>query len=146
MNLQRMKILRHGKTTFAVDNEAQQSYPVVNPGHIPAGMEDGIFSIDTENRTAQFESRHAEAAYVFMPRKKFKDTPPSSAITLPNRTSQALLLGGRVAVTRTDTGFIVDAPDLPKDVAKLVAALALAGYDVLDPRLAEALRYMFEDR
>lgn len=145
MNLQRLKILRHGKEVFAVDEEAQQSYPVVNPGHIPTvEMKDGIFSIDTEHKTAQFESRRAEPTYVFLPRKKFTGISPSTVAVLPDMTSQALILGGHVVVTRTGTGVIVDAPGLTKETAKFVAALVLAGVDPVDPRLAEAVRYMLD--
>jgi len=145
MNLQRLKILRHGKEVFAVDDSAQQTYPVVNPGHIPEGYEDGLFTIDTEHRTAQFESRRRAPSYQWGTRAKPATPPPTTHVSfLPDGTKILHILGGKVLVTVKGEECYVDAPDFPSEVTKLVMAQALEGMDLATPEYAKALLYVLK--
>jgi len=144
MNLQRLKIRRSGFGSIAVDDEAQQSYPIVNPGSIPAGMEDGIFSIDTENRVAQFESRKAMPSYQWGTRAKPATPPPTTVSTLVDGTRVVYILGGKVLVTMKGEECYVDAPTFTPQVARLVMAQALEGVDLTTPGYAKALLYVLD--
>jgi hypothetical protein len=144
MNLQRLKILRHGKGIYAVDDRTEQSYPVVNPGLVPDGMEEGIFSIDDENKTASFESRKAEPSYQWGTRRKPATPPPTRVSSLPDGTKVFHLLGGEVLVTVKGEECYVDAPLLPPGAAQLVLAQALEGMNLATPEYAKALLYILK--
>lgn len=142
MNLLRLKIARHGNKVFAVDNALEQSYPVVNPGLIPLEMEDAIFSIDTTQRTAQFESRRAGPSYLWGTRAGIEDAPPTTVSTLPDGTKYLLLLNGAVTVTMKGEECYVDAPGLSEEMQNLVLAQALMGFNLESPAYAKALQYV----
>jgi hypothetical protein len=143
MNLQRLRVLRHGQQVFAVDGNLQQTFPVVNPGHIPDGVEDGIFSIDYQNKTAQFESRKREPTFVWMTREN-KDASKSTKSSLPDGTAVTYILGGDVLVTHKGNEVYVDGEHLPKDAARLLGALTLEGLDISSLEVAKALRYVLK--
>jgi len=142
MDLKRLKIYRHGKNAFAVDDECKgesNTFVIVNTADIPEGMKDGIFTVDRRNNTARFESRKAAPGILFVARKEPKELPRAHKQTLPDGTG-VLLLDGAVSVTRTVGGVYVDAEGLSEDAKRLLAGLALEGAD--HEVLARALRYV----
>jgi len=143
MNLLRLKIQRSGFGSIAV-GEGQQTFPITNPGDIPDGMEDGIFSIDPVNRVAKFESRQADLSYVTVRGLKNRNDSAAPQKASINGTTVIHLLDGKVSAILSPDHVVVDAAALQAETKTLIAALALEGYDLADPRFSKVLRYILK--
>jgi len=145
MNLKRLRIVRKDEQVFADDSGTLLR--VTNPEEVSLGSEDGIFTLDRGHRTATYESRRAELPLTVVANRNFVPgtTPETHVTTLPDGTVHVWLLDGAVLVTLKDDRVWVDAPLLPKQVRRLIGAMALEGVVISTPAFAKALRYILED-